>query len=266
MLLSFCLLLHLPPLGANEILSNDDVIKMVKAKLPDDLVITKIKVSKNRFDTSTDALATLQTQGVSIGIVKTMIEASVGQTAVAKDATGDLPAGEVLVKTSDRYAPIAGVNATSNVSRAARHIPFYGRYAPHKVVVSLTGVKAPVRTSDPRPEFYSRVDPAGLRLVYLGEDGDTRYISFYDNKTDREVQVRTEVVRDGLYRVVPVNPLKEGEYAFIKTASASGAKGVDGLLLLAGAVGAGGVNVKAFDFGIDVRTDKNESAQAKPAE
>src|ERR1041385_6292905 len=37
-------------------LTNQDVIKMVKAKLPDELIIQKIAQSKTRFDTSVDGL------------------------------------------------------------------------------------------------------------------------------------------------------------------------------------------------------------------
>jgi hypothetical protein len=46
------------------VLTNQDIIKLVKAKLSDDLIIQKISQSKTRFDTSVDGLVALREAGV----------------------------------------------------------------------------------------------------------------------------------------------------------------------------------------------------------
>ena len=56
-------------------LQNEDVIKMVKAGLGDDLIIAKIGSSKCQFDTSTDALIQLKQSGVSAAVLKAIMGA-----------------------------------------------------------------------------------------------------------------------------------------------------------------------------------------------
>jgi hypothetical protein len=56
-------------------LGNQDIIKMVKAGLGDDLIIAKIGGSKCQFDTSTDALIQLKQSGVSPAVLKAIVGA-----------------------------------------------------------------------------------------------------------------------------------------------------------------------------------------------
>jgi hypothetical protein len=62
-------------------LTNEDVVKMVQAKLGDSLIVTKIKSSPCKFDTSTDALIKLKQAGVSDAVMQAMAEA--GATAAS---------------------------------------------------------------------------------------------------------------------------------------------------------------------------------------
>src|ERR1039457_6915275 len=54
-----------------EILTNDSVIEMVTAGLPDEIIIAKITSSKTSFDLSTPALAKLTQSNVSTAIAFT---------------------------------------------------------------------------------------------------------------------------------------------------------------------------------------------------
>lgn len=56
-------------------LTNDDIIKLLQAKLPDSVVIAKIKSSNCEFDTSTDGLIKLKKAGVSDAVLQAMVEA-----------------------------------------------------------------------------------------------------------------------------------------------------------------------------------------------
>jgi hypothetical protein len=61
---------------AEEILTNETVLSMMKAGLGEELVISKIKNSRNKFDVSVDGILKLKKEGTSEGIIKTMIESS----------------------------------------------------------------------------------------------------------------------------------------------------------------------------------------------
>jgi len=65
-------------------MTNRDVIQLVKAKISDDVIITKIKQSKTRFDTSTQGLVALKEAGVSDQLISVMI--SPGHAAKAPGA------------------------------------------------------------------------------------------------------------------------------------------------------------------------------------
>ncbi len=51
-------------------LTNADVIRMVEAKLGDDLIISKIKSSASDFDTSIDAILKLKAAGVGEAVIR----------------------------------------------------------------------------------------------------------------------------------------------------------------------------------------------------
>jgi hypothetical protein len=54
-------------------LTNEDVIRLVKAGLSEDLIINKIRQSKTNFDTSPEALVKLKETGVSDVVLKVMV-------------------------------------------------------------------------------------------------------------------------------------------------------------------------------------------------
>lgn len=55
-------------------LSNDEIIKLVQAKLPDSIVIAKIKSSTCEFNTTTDALIKLKGAGASDPVLQALVE------------------------------------------------------------------------------------------------------------------------------------------------------------------------------------------------
>jgi hypothetical protein len=61
-----------PLLVAQQTLNNDAVIKLVKAGLSDDLIISTIYASPGTYDTSVNGLIALKTAGVSDKVVKAM--------------------------------------------------------------------------------------------------------------------------------------------------------------------------------------------------
>ena len=61
---------------AGEVLTNDDVVKMVEANLGDDLIVSKIKASTCSCETSIDAILKLKGAGVSDAVIQAMVESN----------------------------------------------------------------------------------------------------------------------------------------------------------------------------------------------
>jgi len=76
-----------PPATRAEALTNSDVLKMVEAKLTDDLIIGKIKSSPSDFDTSIDAVLKLKAAGASDAVIHAMVDASPTAKTVVKEAS-----------------------------------------------------------------------------------------------------------------------------------------------------------------------------------
>jgi len=55
-------------------LTNDDIVKLVKAKLPESVIIKKISNSSCAFDTDPDALIKLKQAGVSEAVIDAMVD------------------------------------------------------------------------------------------------------------------------------------------------------------------------------------------------
>jgi len=64
-----------PSSAPSEVLTNEEVIRMTVVKLPDSVIVTKIKNSTCKFDISTDGLIKLKQAGVSDAVIQAMTEA-----------------------------------------------------------------------------------------------------------------------------------------------------------------------------------------------
>ncbi|HTB97013.1 MAG TPA: hypothetical protein VK716_08380 [Terracidiphilus sp.] len=97
-LLMFALLLLIYPLlQAQQTLNNESIIKLVKAGLTEDLIVTTISSSQGTYDTSADGLIALKNAGVSDKVVAAIVARSappaVATVPVAAFTTPMLPAG-----------------------------------------------------------------------------------------------------------------------------------------------------------------------------
>jgi hypothetical protein len=95
---------------AQQVLSNDAVIKLVKAGLSDDLIVSTVTAQPGTYNTSTDGLIALKTAGVSDKVVAAIVAKGVAPApvpapaTVASAASNRLPAGidEVGVYYKDK--------------------------------------------------------------------------------------------------------------------------------------------------------------------
>jgi len=126
-----------PKPAAPAAMTNRDVIQLVKAKISDDVIITKIKRSKTRFDTSTQGLVARKQAGVSDQLISVMVDsadaAKSAEPAPAKTTRpalrpGESPSnakGEAVATGSGTAARTANEPAPAVISQAP---PNYGMY------------------------------------------------------------------------------------------------------------------------------------------
>jgi hypothetical protein len=234
---------------AQEVLTNDSVIQMIKAGLPEAVVIAKIKSTATKFDLKTDSLVSLKKAGVSDKVLEAMVAAGSGSAPT----TGAMPAppapamaAGALKNTDVIYQLVGGkyVEMFATSANLETNMAFFQS----KSEVVLEGRKAQYRTTDKQPVFLSTYSSTDAPLVRLkqGDDHNDRNLkicsgAFMPFGGTQKMGVRNEdkipvtIERDprGFYKVTPSAALPPGEYGFI----------------LATGFGAG--SGKIYDFGVD---------------
>ena len=238
---------------AQEVLTNDSVVQMVKGGLPEAVVIAKIKSTPSKFDLKTDSLVNLKKAGVTDKILEAMVSAGSGGGAAAPSTAAATPAPPApalaagALKTQDViYQLVAGkfVEMFATSANLETNMAFFQS----KSEVVLEGRKAQFRISDKQPVFLSTYSSTDAPLVRLkpGDEHNDRNLkigsgAFMPFGGTQKMGVRNEdkiavsIERDprGFYKVTPSAALPPGEYGFI----------------LATGFGAG--SGKVYDFGVD---------------
>jgi hypothetical protein len=234
---------------AQEVLTNDSVIQMIKAGLPEAVVVAKIKSTATKFDLKTDSLVNLKKAGVSDKVLEAMVAAGSGSAPT----TGAMPAppapavaAGALKNTDVIYQLVSGkyVELFATSANLETNMAFFQS----KSEVVLEGKRAQYRTTDKQPVFLSTYSSTDAPLVRLkqGDDHNDRNLkigsgAFMPFGGTQKMGVRNEdkipvtIERDprGFYKVTPSAALPPGEYGFI----------------LATGFGAG--SGKIYDFGVD---------------
>src|SRR6267142_5466528 len=204
-------LLSATSIRAQDVLTNDSVISMKKAGLSDSLILTKIRSSATKFDTSTKGLVALKNAGLSDQIIEAMVSHS-GTAAAPAQPAAPATAATAPGGARQSIAYLTGGKAVDLVV-ATGSIEFSTGFFDSKSELVLRGRKAPYRITVKKPTFYSPWSANDAPLVRLkpGTEHDAR----------------------GYYRLTPKEPLKPGEYGFVLTYGTSGTTG------------------QVYDFGVD---------------
>jgi hypothetical protein len=238
---------------AQEVLTNDSVVQMVKAGLPESVIVAKIRSTSTKFDLRTDALVTLKKAGVSDKVLEAMV-------AQGSPATGTLPPSPATMAaappgptmgpgkdrdvvyhlTGDKY-----VELDPAVAELETNFAFFQS----KSEIVLPGKKAKYRVMEKQPVFLTTYSPTEAPLVRLkpGDDHDDRNLKVSSGafmpfggthrqgvRNEDKIAVTSERDPRGFYRVTPAAPLAPGEYGFVVTQG-----------FIAGASG------RIFDFGTE---------------
>ena len=220
--------------SAQDVLTNDSVIGMVKADLAENVIIQKIRASSRKFDTSTDGLIKLKAAGVPDKIVEAMI--SGGAPAAGATAQGDPTIAHVSAAGTRQLKPARGEIETSVA-------PFAGS----RQEVVIPAPRAEYRMSDKQPVFSTNLTAEQWALVRLKPGKNDRNLPISKNSgwgwggiTFRQgpdpkyrVLLAGEPAPDGGTHMRPKDPLAPGEYGLV-------------------AIVRGQPNmVQVFDFGVD---------------
>jgi len=109
-------------------LTNQDVMSMVKAGLPADIVVAKIKASPGDFDTSPATLEKLKSESVPDSVILAMVDASSKTSKSAapaptnhSNAVKEVPPGKprVYVSDSQSWLMAGGFGASNGVAAGA---------------------------------------------------------------------------------------------------------------------------------------------------
>ncbi|HEV2352240.1 MAG TPA: hypothetical protein VG028_20595 [Terriglobia bacterium] len=251
-------------------LTNDDVIKMVQAKLPDGVIVAKIKSSACGFDTGTDALIKLKQEGVSEPVLAAMAgcasPAPVGTPPALNDPDADHPSGIYYLQQRPNGPSMTELEPT--VYSGGKSGGFWKTRMTYGIAKSkwtsvVHGGRAALRITEARPTFYFYFDVKNSGLSTSGTWGmgassaDEFLLAKMEEKKDEREVIMGQVnafgasmgtsskevisfdaqkIRPGVYKVQPRTDLDSGEYCFYYGGSAQ-------------AMGATGG--KLFDFGIN---------------
>jgi len=261
-------------------LTNDDVIKMVQAKLPDGVIVAKIKSSPCKFDTSTDSLIKLKQAGISDAVMQAMTEAGVPPASTTAAPAVKQPPPDPNDPLAEHDPGIYYVRQNPGGHQMTQLEPtaYSGGKMTGMFTTGLTygikktkwkaevrGGRAKLRITEHAPTFYfyfersggpanwfgglstptqftlARLDPKkDHRELIVGEWGAYRASSGTREKD--VVAFDFEKVASGIYKVVTREDLQPGEYCFFYTGQSTPAGPMGG-------VGGGGGSL--FDFGIN---------------
>jgi hypothetical protein len=225
---------------AQEVLTNESVVEMVKAGLSERVIIAKIRNSPTKFDTQTDALIALKKNGVPEKVIEAIMSPSAPAAAAAPPASS-APAGSLVMAPPPAAGParptvyqIVGGKEVELVAAGSEVQKNNARYSRSTEVV-IAGNKAKVRTAERQPVFVLTTPPSEMPLVKLDPGKNDRNLKVgsgsrvpYGGSTSTrgirgEDMIEVDAERDsrGFYRVKPRAPLAPGEYGFVATRGGS---------------------------------------------
>ena len=255
--LTFC-----PLLVAQQALNNDSIIKLVKAVLSDDLIVSTINASPGIYNTSTDGIIALKTAGVSDKVIAAVVTKA--NAPIAAAPTADDPNDPASPHEPGLYMMLNGPGGKPNMVLLERTASTNERVAmgffSRPIKAKIPGLRATLRTSESRPVIYMYF-PAGSGFSHTGSPSQFALLTFDSKKDHRETEIgklkpvanntlmavmgfdqskiiktTAEKVSPNVFKVTPDTELPPGEYAFIAASELSESE-----------------PATIFDFGVDAK-------------
>jgi hypothetical protein len=204
---------------AQDVMTNETVIGMVKAGLPDSVIIAKIRSSERKFDTSTDGLVKLKSAKVSDSVIEAMISSGAAAPAASAASSADPMIAHV---SSAGEKPLKVVHGEMETSVA----PFAGS----RQEVVLPAARAEYRITDKQPTFSTNLPADQWALIRLKPGKNDRNLPMSKNSgfgwmgggTFRQgpdpkyrVPLEAATAANGRASIKPKEDLTPGEYGLI---------------------------------------------------
>lgn len=243
---------------AEEVLKNEDVVKMVAAGLSEQIIAAKVREAPRvHFQVEVDDLVALRKAGVTDRVVSAMLDRSKQDSAATPDsATWNLSDPRLSVpdvlgvslKTTEGTTPLRIISGTVGT---AGYGPFVNTF------MNYPGTRSPARTRDRHPVLLVRRSsaPEVGRYFFAKLDSDrTKEVrslklgKFIRRKgpggrfaPDGDWVIPFDISEEssGVWRVTAKTDLEPGEYGWYVNLQSDASQGVSGQ--------GGGV----FDFGVD---------------
>ncbi len=213
-------------------MTNQDVIRLVQAKVGDDFVIAKIKQSKTKFDLSTDSIVQLKQAGVSDRVLAVMLNPTADTTEGKSSppqptrsvdpVNAKLPTSVgIFYQHGQTYEEIPQETANTRMS-TARIIT--GGLLRNKTEHKVPGKSSKVLIAEGIPRFLIHLpgrDVTKLEMLSVLEVRASERVVFtvegrVSNNTNRKAVAATMEERgQGYIEIWPKEPLPAGEYAIV---------------------------------------------------
>jgi hypothetical protein len=178
-----CVALHGRPGVAEEVLRNQDVLKMVTAGLGDELIVGKIQEAPQvEFQLAVDDLVALRRAGVSERVVNAMLARNKQQTRPQRVPPPAPAASSVSLRSGD---------STMALHEAVGEVSSAGMGVFQNVFLNYAGLQSTARTSDRRP----------VLLVNCSSGPNVGHYFLAKLDSDRRHLVRSLKIGKGIRRV-----------------------------------------------------------------
>jgi hypothetical protein len=217
-------------LVANEIITNEAIITMVKAGLGEELIVSKIQTSQSQFDVSIETILKLKKEGISEKIIKAMVDASAKDTPISEVQTDkelqSLPAkGDMFLLRNGKFIEMDSVPGYTEASFKQGFKQLFGS-PKNKFAIIAEDTKAKFRINEQALIFYTRYNPNELGIVKftVQHEKKRRYIfivhlvgsnrgEFFPKEDAFDID--SEKLTSGIYKITLKKPLISGEYGII---------------------------------------------------
>jgi hypothetical protein len=213
---------------AQQVLTNESVEKMAKARLGDDVIVSMIQSQAGHYEVTPEALIALKKKGISDKVLAALAAKSntsatapatpaTAPPAVAADPYEELDSG-VYRKVRETWTMIASEPVNWKASGGIKGLLTDGTIN-RGVTGRLIGGSSPTQMNAPL-EFLVKtadgVDATDLQLVMLHDKSDGReFRTLADGGMQNQIGFERNRIAKRTYKVVLPSHLSPGEYAFL---------------------------------------------------
>lgn len=236
-----------PSVAGAEDFDNASVIALTRAGIGPDVILAKIGGLPCGYDVSTDAIVELKGAGVADRVIAAMVDRCTGATRAQGAAMPDAPP---MTKRMPGLYIDMGHPGAHRIERIRPTVASGGRATgngsilfPYRITLAIPRTKIQANTQDPQPTFYfyfetddgnvgafgtsatvSAQSPAefslirfrlkdGQREMVVGKQSILRARIGIDPKD--AIQVASDEIDDGIFRVRATEPMSPGSYGFV---------------------------------------------------